>query len=96
MYDRNRNHERDLIDERRRQREHNANEAYQNLARINANLSNKDKLIQMNENSRNPLNEGRPDYQYQRFQDEYQKRQKFRYHNHSTSSHFSRDKFDFF
>ena len=76
LYDRNRNHERDLIDERRRQREHNANEAYQNLARINANLSNKDKLIQMNENSRNPLNEGRPDYQYQRFQDEYNRRQK--------------------
>ena len=76
LYDRNRNRERDLIDERRRQREHNANEAYQNLARINANLSNKEKLIQMNENSRNPLNEGRPDYQYQRFQDEYNRRQK--------------------
>ena len=76
LYDRNRDHDRDLINEKRRQREHNTNEAFQNLARINANLSNKDKLIQMNENSRNPLNEGRPDYQYQRFQDEYNRRQK--------------------
>ena len=39
-------------------------------------MSNKDKLIQINENSRNPLNEGFPDYQYQKFQDEYAKRQK--------------------
>ena len=65
-----------MIDERRRQREHNTNEAIQNLAKINAGLSNKDKLIQQNENSRNPLNDGLPDYQYQRFQDEYQRRQK--------------------
>ena len=76
LYDRNRDHDRDLINEKRRPREHNTNEAFQNLARINANLSNKDKLIQMNENSRNPLNDGRPDYQYQRFQDEYNRRQK--------------------
>jgi hypothetical protein len=76
LYDKNRNREKELIDERRRQREHNTNEAIQNLAKINAGLSNKDKLIQQNENSRNPLNDGLPDYQYQRFQDEYQKRQK--------------------
>ena len=76
LYDRNRNYDRNLIDEKRRQREHNTNEAIQNLAKINAGLSNKDKLIQLNENSRNPLNDGMPDYQYQRFQDEYAKRQK--------------------
>ena len=76
LYDRNRNYDRNLIDEKRRQREYNTNEAIQNLARINAGMSNKDKLIQINENSRNPLNEGRPDYQYQRFQDEYNRRQK--------------------
>ena len=76
LYDKNRNREKELIDERRRQREHNTNEAIQNLAKINAGLSNKDKLIQQYENSRNPLNEGYPDYQYQRFQDEYQRRQK--------------------
>ena len=35
-----------------------------------------EKLIQLNENSRNPLNEGYPDYQYQKFQDEYNRRQK--------------------
>jgi unconventional prefoldin RPB5 interactor 1 len=76
LYDRNRNYDRDLIDAKRRQREHNTNEAIENLAKINANLSNKEKLIQLNENSRNPLNDGRPDYQYQRFQDQYAKRQK--------------------
>ena len=65
-----------MIDERRRQREYNTNEAIQNLARINAEQSNKDKLIQLNENSRNPLNEGGPDYNYQKFQDEYNRKQK--------------------
>ena len=76
LFDDNRNYERDLIDERRRQREYNTNEAIQNLARINAEQSNKDKLIQLNENSRNPLNEGGPDYNYQKFQDEYNRKQK--------------------
>ena len=76
LFDRNRNYDRELIDAKRRQREYNTNEALQNLARINAGLSNKDKLIQINENSRNPLNDGMPDYQYQRFQDEYARRQK--------------------
>ena len=72
----NNNYERKYIDERRRQREYNTNEAIQNLAKINAGLSNKDKLIQLNENSRNPLNDGLPDYQYQRFKDEYERKQK--------------------
>ncbi len=76
LYDRNRNYDRNLIDEKRRQREYNTNEAIQNLAKINAGMSNKDKLIQLNENSRNPLNEGYPDYQYQKFRDEYDRRQK--------------------
>ena len=76
LIDKNRNYDRDLIDERRRQREKNTNDAYQNLAKIKAGMSNKDKLIQLNENSRNPLNEGFPDYQYQKFQDEYARRQK--------------------
>ena len=76
LYDRNRNYDQNLINEKRRQRENNTNEAIQNLAKINAGLSNKDKLIQINENSRNPLNDGLPDYQYQRFQDEYERRQK--------------------
>ena len=71
LIDKNRNYNMDLIDEKRRQREKNINNAYQNLARINAGMSNKDKLIQQNENSRNPLNEGYPDYQYQKFQDDY-------------------------
>ena len=76
LYDRNRNYDQNKIDEKRRQREYNTNEAIQNLAKINAGLSNKDKLIQINENSRNPLNDGLPDYQYQRFQDEYERKQK--------------------
>ena len=76
LIDKNRNYNMDLIDEKRRQREKNINNAYQNLAKINAGMSNKDKLIQLNENSRNPLNEGFPDYQYQKFQDEYNRRQK--------------------
>ena len=74
--DLNRNNERKLIEERKRQRENNTNEAIQNLAKINANLSSKDKLIQQNENSRNALNDGLPDYQYQRFKDNYEKKQK--------------------
>ena len=76
LIDKNRNYDRDLINEKRRQREKNINDAYQNLAKINAGMSNKDKLIQINENSRNPLNEGYPDYQYQKFRDEYDRRQK--------------------
>jgi hypothetical protein len=76
LIDKNRNYNMDLIDEKRRQRERNQNNAYQNLAKIKAGMSNKDKLIQQNENSRNPLNEGYPDYQYQKFQDEYARRQK--------------------
>ena len=76
LIDKNRNYNMDLIDKKRRQREKNINNAYQNLARINAGMSNKDKLIQQNENSRNPLNEGYPDYQYQKFQDDYNRRQK--------------------
>ena len=76
LIDKNRNYDQNLIDEKRKQREYNTNEAIQNLAKINAGLSNKDKLIQLNENSRNPLNDGLPDYQYQKFQDEYQRRQK--------------------
>ena len=76
LIDKNRNYDRDLINEKRRQREKNINNAYQNLAKINAGMSDKDKLIQLNENSRNPLNEGYPDYQYQKFQDEYARRQK--------------------
>ena len=65
-----------LIDEKIKQRELNKKEAIQNLAKINAGLNSKERLIQLNENSRNPLNDGAPDYQYQKFQDEYQKRQK--------------------
>ena len=52
LIDKNRNYDKNLIDEKRRQREYNTNEAIQNLAKINAGLSNKDKLIQLNENSR--------------------------------------------
>jgi len=76
LYDRNRNYDRNLIEEKRRQREHNTNEAIKNLGKINEGMSSKDKLINRNENSRNPLNEGLPDYQYQKFQDEYARRQK--------------------
>ena len=76
LIDKNRDYDRDLINDKRRQREININNAYQNLAKIKAGMSNKDKLIQLNENSRNPLNEGYPDYQYQKFQDEYARRQK--------------------
>ena len=74
--DGNRNYEQKLIEDRKRQREFNTNEAIQNLAKINAGLSSKEKLIQTNENSRNPLNDGLPDYQYQKFKDEYDRRQK--------------------
>ena len=76
LYDRNRIYDRNLIDEKRRQREYNTNEAIQNLAKIKEGLSSKDKLIQINENSRNPLNDGYPDYRYQRFQEDYERRQK--------------------
>jgi len=48
LIDKNRNYDRDLINEKRRQREKNINDAYQNLAKINAGMSNKDKLIQIN------------------------------------------------
>ena len=49
LFDNNRNRERDMLDERRRQREHNTNEAIQNLAKINEALSNKEKeLIECN------------------------------------------------
>ena len=70
------NNDQNIIDKKRRLRELNTNEAYQNLAKINAGLNSKDRLIQINENSRNPLNDGLPDYQYKKFQDEYQRRQK--------------------
>jgi hypothetical protein len=73
--DYNKNYEKDLIDERRRKREYNTNEAIKNLAKINADLSSKDRLIQENENSRNPF-EGGNDYKYQRFQDNYNRKQK--------------------
>ena len=73
--DYNKNYEKDLIDERRRQREYNTNEAIKNLAKINADLNSKDRLIQENENSRNPF-EGGNDYKYQRFQDNYNRKQK--------------------
>ena len=76
FFDGNRNYEKNLIEERKKQREYNTNEAIQNLAKINAGLSNKEKLIRMNENSRNPLNDGLPDYQYKKFQEDYQRRQK--------------------
>ena len=74
--DNNRNYENNIIDERRRQREYKTNEAIQNLAKINAGMSSKEKLIQMNENSRNPLNDGLPDYQYKKFQENYERRQR--------------------
>ena len=45
------------------------------MAKINADLSSKDRLIQENENSRNPF-EGGNDYKYQRFQDNYNRKQK--------------------
>ena len=73
--DYNKNYEKDLIDERRRKREYNTNEAIKNLAKINADLNSKDRLIQENENSRNPF-EGGNDYKYQRFQDNYNRKQK--------------------
>ena len=74
--DGNRNYERDLIEEKKRQREINTKEAIQNLAKKNAKKNSKDRLIELNENSRNPLNDGLPDYQYERFKDGYEKRQK--------------------
>jgi hypothetical protein len=76
LIDKNRNYDRDLIEAKRRQREYNTNEASQNLARLNAELSDKEKLIQKNENSRNPLNDGGIDYQQKKFQDDYARRQK--------------------
>ena len=76
LLDRNRNYDKDLIEAKRRQREYNTNEAAQNLAKLNAELSDKEKLIQKNENSRNPLNDGRIDYQKKKFQDDYARRQK--------------------
>ena len=76
LYDKNRNYDRDMIEAKRRQRENNINEASQNLAKIKAELNEKEKLIQRNENSRNPLNDGRIDYRQKKFQDEYAKRQK--------------------
>ena len=50
LIDKNRDYDRDLINDKRRQREININNAYQNLAKIKAGMSNKDKLIQLNEN----------------------------------------------
>jgi hypothetical protein len=72
----NNGYEQKYIEEKRRQREHNTNEAIKNLQKIKAGLTSKDKLIQSNENSRNPLSDGLPDYQYQKFKDEYSRKQK--------------------
>ena len=75
LEDRSKNYEQDLINKKRQQREKLTQDAYENLAKLNQNLSNKDKLIQMNEASRNPL-DVRTDYKYQKFQDDYAKKQK--------------------
>ena len=75
LEDRTKNYEQDLINKKRQQREKLTKDAIENLAKLNQNLSNKDKLIQMNESSRNPL-DMRTDYKYQKFQDEYARKQK--------------------
>jgi len=47
----------------------------ENLSRLNSSLSNKEKLIQINENSSNPLYEKNKDYNYEKFKKEYDKKQ---------------------
>ena len=75
LEDKTKNYEQDLINKKIQQREKLTQDAIENLAKLNQNLSNKDKLIQMNESSNNPL-DMRTDYKYQKFQDDYAKKQK--------------------
>lgn len=74
--DANKNYEQNIIEQKRQQREINTNEAIINLAKINSCMNSKEKLIKLNENSTNPLFDYKKDYKLEKYQDEYEKRQK--------------------
>ena len=65
-----------LIDKKIHQREQNTNFAMQTLSKLNSSMSNKEKLIKINESYSNPFQGNDKDYQYEKFRKEYEKRQK--------------------
>ena len=69
--------ENDLIEKKIHQREINTNNAMKTLSQLNSSISNKERLIQINENSTDPFQGDNRDYQYEKFRKEYEKKQKF-------------------
>ena len=69
--------ENDLIEKKIHQREINTNNAMKTLSKLNSSMSNKERLIKINENSADPFHENNRDYQYEKFRKEYEKKQKF-------------------
>ena len=70
-------YENDLIEKKIHQREINTNNAMKTLSKLNSSMSNKERLIKINENSADPFHENNRDYQYEKFRKEYEKKQKF-------------------
>ena len=70
-------YENDLIEKKIHQREINTNNAMKTLSKLNSSISNKERLIQINENSTDPFQGNNRDYQYEKFRKEYEKKQKF-------------------
>lgn len=76
LNDKNRKYDQNKIEERRRMREENTNQVINNLAKINANPNSKERLIRENENSTNPLFDKNHNYEYEKFQVNFEKKQK--------------------
>jgi len=74
--DNNNNYSNNLIEKKRQQREKYTNYAMQTLSKLNSSISSKERLIEINENSSNPFQGNHRDYQYEKFKQEYDKRQK--------------------
>ena len=74
--DNNNNYSNNLIEKKRQQREKYTNYAMQTLSKLNSSISSKGRLIEINENSSNPFQGNHRDYQYEKFKQEYDKRQK--------------------
>jgi len=76
LYQDNNNYSNNLIEKKRQQREKYTNYAMQTLSKLNSSISSKERLIEINENSSNPFQGNHRDYQYEKFRQEYDKRQK--------------------
>ena len=76
LYQDNNNYSNNLIEKKRQQREKYTNYAMQTLSKLNSSISSKERLIEINENSSNPFQGNHRDYQYEKFKQEYDKRQK--------------------